>query len=115
MPAWTAADRITTIFQLGQEQKIVSIRFLDPTHEAGSSEFKPAPRLASLEGTTVAIISNGKKNTKPFFDAMETGLRNAHGVAEVVRLTKSNYSAPVEPEILQEAEKWQAIIAGVGD
>lgn len=93
----------------------MNIEFLDPTHEAGTSEFEVAPRLTSLEGATVAIISNGKKNTKPFFDAMETELRNSHGVAEVVRLTKSNYSAPAEAAVLQEAEKWQAIIAGVGD
>ena len=93
----------------------MSIRFLDPTHEAGASAFEPAPRLASLKGATVAIISNGKKNTKPFFDAVETELRDGQGVADVVRLTKSNYSAPVEPELLVEAEKWQALIAGVGD
>jgi hypothetical protein len=94
----------------------VSIEFLDPTHEAaGTGEFKPASRLASLEGAAVAIISNGKKNTKPFFDAMETELRTRHGVADVVRLTKSNYSAPAEAEVLQEAEKWQALISGVGD
>jgi hypothetical protein len=93
----------------------VSIKFLDPTHESGAGEFKPAPRLASLEGATVAIISNGKKNTKPFFDAMEKELRTSHGVADIVRLTKSNYSVPAEAEVLQEAEKWQALISGVGD
>ena len=93
----------------------MSIRFLDPTHESGSAEFKPAPRLASLEGATIAIISNGKKNTKPFFDAVEKALRDRQGVADVVRLTKSNYSAPVEAELLVEAEKWQALISGIGD
>jgi len=93
----------------------VTIKFLDPTHENGSAQFAAAPRLKSLEGATVAVISNGKKNTKPFFDAMELELRKTHGVAEVVRLTKSNYSAPAEAEVLQQAEKWQAIIAGVGD
>ena len=93
----------------------MSIKFLDPTHEASTSEFQSAPRLASLEGATVAIISNGKKNTQPFFDAMEAELRTHHGVVEVVRLTKSNYSAPVEADLLQEAEKWQALISGVGD
>lgn len=93
----------------------MSIDFLDPTHEAGSVEFTSAPRLASLEGTTVAIISNGKKSTKPFFDFVEKELRDRQGVADVVRLTKSNYSAPVEPELLVQAEKWQAIISGIGD
>ena len=91
------------------------ITILDPTHEDDSSAFTSAHRLDSLEGATVAIISNGKKGTKPFFDAFERELREAHGVAEVVRRTKANYSAPVERELLGEAEKWQALVAGIGD
>lgn len=93
----------------------MTIEFLDPTHETGSSAFTLADRLVSLEGATVAIISNGKRNTKPFFDAIADELKARHGVADVVRITKSNYSAPVEPELLQQAEKWQALISGVGD
>ncbi len=93
----------------------MSITFFDPTHEASTSEFTPAPRLTSLDKATVAIISNGKKNTRPFFDAMEAELKERHGVSNVVRLVKSNYSAPVEPELLEQAEKWQAIISGIGD
>ena len=77
----------------------MSIEFLDPTHEGNSAEFKLAERLTSLDGATVAIVSNGKHGTRPFF----------------VRIVKSNYSAPVEPEFLREAEKWQALISGVGD
>lgn len=93
----------------------MSIKFLDPTHEASTREFEMAPRLSSLNGATIAVISNGKRGTKPFFDALEAEFKGRYSVAKVVRLTKSNYSAPVEPELLQEAEKWQALIAGVGD
>jgi hypothetical protein len=91
------------------------IEFLDPTHEAGATGLTRAARLPSLAGATIAIVSNGKKNTKPFFDAMADELRAVHKVADVVRITKSNYSAPVEPALLAEAEKWQAIISGIGD
>jgi len=93
----------------------MSIEVLDPSHEADAREFAPARRLQSLEGATVGIISNGKKGTKPFFDAFERELVDRHGVARVVRLSKANYSAPAEPELLNEAERWQALIAGVGD
>ncbi len=93
----------------------MAIEFLDPTHEEGSAGFKAAPRLAKLEGATVAIVSNGKRNTVPFFDAMADELRTKYKVADVVRITKSNYSAPVEAALLEEAEKWQAIISGIGD
>ena len=93
----------------------MSIEFLDPTHESQSQAFVPAQRLASLNAATVAIVSNGKKGTKPFFDAFERELSDQYGVGRVVRLTKSNYSAPVEPGLLAESGRWQALIAGIGD
>lgn len=93
----------------------MTIEFLDPTHEMAYSEFQLAERVTSLDGATVAIISNGKHKTKAFFDAIEAELRERHNVADVVRLTKSNYSAPVEAGLLKDAEKWQALISGVGD
>jgi hypothetical protein len=91
------------------------MRILDPTHEGDAREFRPAKRLATLRGATVAIVSNGKKNTQPFFDALARELRERYEVGKVVRLTKSNYSAPVEPGLLNDAERWQALISGVGD
>ena len=93
----------------------MSIEFLDPTHESQCHAFAPAKRLASLDAATIAIVSNGKKGTKPFFDAFERELSGQYGVARVVRLIKSNYSAPVEPGLLAEAGRWQALIAGIGD
>ena len=91
------------------------MEILDPTHEGSAQGFRPAPRLHTLEGATIAIVSNGKKNTKPFFDAFERELRSRYKVAQVVRLTKANYSAPAEPGLLNEAERWQALVSGIGD
>jgi len=93
----------------------MSLEVLDPSHENDARAFAPAKRLKTLQGATLGIISNGKKGSKPFFDALERELVDRYGVGRVVRLTKSNYSAPVEPELLNEAERWQALIAGVGD
>lgn len=93
----------------------MSIEFLDPTHENVTTGFTLAPRLPTLAGAVVAIISNGKKGTLPFFDAFERELVAAHGVAEVVRITKGNYSTPVEAALLNDAERWNALIAGIGD
>ncbi len=47
------------------------MEILDPTHEGVSPDFAPASRLKSLDGATIGVISNGKKGTKPFFDALE--------------------------------------------
>jgi len=93
----------------------MGIEVLDPSHEDDARAFTAATRLGTLKGATIGVISNGKKGTRPFFDALARELRERYGVAKVVQLTKSNYSAPVEPELLNEAERWQALISGVGD
>jgi hypothetical protein len=93
----------------------MSIEVLDPTHESDPAEFSPAPRLPRLRGARVGIISNGKQGTEPFFDALARELRDAHGVAEVRRLTKANYSAPAEAAVWQQAAGLDALITGVGD
>ena len=91
------------------------MEILDPTHEGESPDFAPASRLQSLDGATIGVISNGKIGTKPFFDALEREFIDKYGVATVVRRTKSNYSAPADAEILEEAKQWHALVAGVGD
>ena len=93
----------------------MTIEVLDPTHEDQQGSFVLAPRLDTLEGRTIAVISNGKKGTRPFFDAYERLMQEQFQVAEVVRLTKSNYSAPVETALLTDAERWDALVAGIGD
>lgn len=93
----------------------MSIEILDPTHESDAVAFALATRRPSLQGATVGIISNGKRNTVPFFDAYEKELRETFGVANVVRRIKSNYSAPADPAIVKEAQSWDIVVAGIGD
>lgn len=93
----------------------MSIEILNPTHEDEATVNAVASRLTKLEGTVVGIISNGKKNTSPFFDSFETYLKLNYGVRQVIRRTKSNYSSPAEGSIIEEILGWDAVIAGVGD
>ena len=92
----------------------MTIEFLDPTHEAAADGFALAPRLSDVAGVTVGIVSNGKKNTGPFFDALEQALLAA-GVGRVEQVVKGNYSAPMEADVIQQAERWQALVSGIGD
>lgn len=96
-------------------EKAVGIEVLDPSHEDRVVGGDPAPRLASMKGITVGVISNGKENTRPFFDHIERILREQYEVAEVVRRIKGNYSAPAEDELMAEAMGWDAVLSGVGD
>lgn len=93
----------------------MTIRVLDPTNETVPLVGRPAPRLASLAGATIGFVSNGKEGTQGFFNHLEQVLRQNYGVASVVRRTKSNYSAPADPHIVDELRRWQAVVAGVGD
>lgn len=74
-----------------------------------------APRLMSLAGKTVGFISNGKEGTKGFFAHLDRMLREELGVTEVVLRVKSNYSAPADPEIVDEIARWHAVVTGIGD
>ncbi|MDH3682740.1 MAG: hypothetical protein OEV40_22635 [Acidimicrobiia bacterium] len=93
----------------------MTIEVLDPTHGEGAAPFAVAPRLESLAGATIGIVSNGKQGTRRFFDALSSELIERHGAADVVRLTKTNYSAPADADILDRAKEWHALVAGVGD
>ncbi len=93
----------------------MSIEILDPTYDDPPADFSPAPRIATLHGRTIGIISNGKHGTRPFFDALAHELRDRYGVGEVIEVLKSNYSAPAGDHVFDQARRWHALVAGVGD
>ena len=93
----------------------MTIRVLDPTNEVKPAIGALAPRTASLHGRKIGFISNGKEGTKAYFAHLERMLRDELGVAEVVIRTKSNYSAPADPHIVNEISHWDAVVTGIGD
>ena len=93
----------------------MGIQVLDPTHESDSDAFQLAPRLKQMEGVVIGVISNGKEGTRAFFDGYERALTETYGVAQVIRLTKANYSAPAQADIMSQALRCDAIVAGIGD
>ncbi len=93
----------------------MDLQVLDPTNETVPPLGEPAPRLTSLAGKTIGLISNGKEGSKGFFAHLDRMLRAEFGVAEVVTRVKSNYSAPADPHIVAEIAGWDAVISGIGD
>lgn len=93
----------------------MTLRVFDPTHEMKAAGIRQAARLASLQGATVGFISNGKEGTKRYFTQLDRMLREDLGVANVVWRTKSNYSAPADAHIVDEAREWHAAVTGIGD
>ena len=88
---------------------------LDPTFEERTTALGRAPALATLEGATVGLLSNGKTNVAPFLDEVEAILRREHGVAEVRRLRKPNMSAPAPREVMGELAGCDAAFSAIGD
>ncbi len=93
----------------------MTIEVLDPSYDERASALEPAARLERVAGTTLGIVSNGKRGTVGFFDALEAELRDRYDVAEVIRVVKPDYSAPAGDEIMDAAQTWHAVIAGIGD
>ena len=88
---------------------------LDPTNETAAPLGRLAPRLGSLKGKTVGIISNGKEGTKGYFAHLSRLLREEAGAADVIVRVKSNYSAPADAHIVAEIRRWDAVVTGIGD
>ncbi len=93
----------------------MNYQVLDPTRETAPPANSLAPRLSTLAGKTVGFISNGKEGTRGFFIHLEALLHQEFAVGEVIYRTKSNYSAPAEHAIIEEARDWDLTISGLGD
>jgi hypothetical protein len=92
------------------------ITVLNPTYAQGATiEVGLAARPPVLRGARVGMLSNGKIGTQIYFDHLERLIREQWEVADVVRRTKGNYSAPAEVALIQEAAEWEVMFAGVGD
>jgi len=95
------------------------IRILDPTlgGDARSTTAMPrAPRPASLSGITVGLLANGKSNGMALLDRIWRHLRERHGVADVVRVAKTNASAPVSDEDADHlAKRCGIVVTAIGD
>lgn len=88
---------------------------LDPTWGSETASFAYAERLPSLAGAVIGIVSNGKHGTRPFFAALGEALQANHGVAEVEVVQKPNYSAPADAATMDKAQRWNALVSGIGD
>ena len=87
---------------------------LDPIGYAGKAEKSLAPRLASLHGTTLALVDIGFPNGNIFLDRIESLLKDRYRVAEVVRHAKPAPTRVVKPEARQDiVSRCQGVIEAV--
>jgi hypothetical protein len=92
------------------------ITVLHPAAEDVAEPQRLAPRLASLQGTTVGLIDNHKRNANAYLEELGRLLQEAYGVSRVVTYRKISQSLPTPSEVLDQlASECDAIIHAVAD
>jgi hypothetical protein len=94
----------------------VPITVLNPTAAPMVREFRRAPRLATIEGATIALLNNSKANADVFLDELAGVLRERYRVGEVLFAGKSSSSKIAPSALLDDlAVRAHGIITGIGD
>lgn len=72
---------------------------LDPTTGFGEgAEFPLAPRPSTLRDQVLGVVANGLGDSEIMFDAISDALRDADGLADVVKVVKHSVAVPPSPE-----------------
>ena len=92
-------------------------RILDPTLRAAPPRATAhAPRPARLSGATLGLLANGKTHGMVFLERVAEHLAARHGLAEIVRVTKANASAPaLAADAAMLAKRCAAVVTAIGD
>jgi hypothetical protein len=92
----------------------MSLTVLDPTSERSATAIALTPRLASLDGLTVALLDISKPRGNVFLDQLELRL-NERGIA-TKRYRKPTYTKPAPVDLRQLiATECQAVIEALAD
>jgi hypothetical protein len=94
------------------------MRILDPTlgPPPAAVALPRAARPHGLSGATLGLLANGKSNGMALLDRLVERLGERHDIGDVVRIAKTNASAPVsdrDAEML--AGRCAAVITAIGD
>jgi len=83
------------------------MQLVNPFDEMTREPGKPAPRLDTLRGKTVALLDISKPGGSVFLDRLEKLLVEKHGVARVVRESKPTFTKPAPAEVLDRIRRAQ--------
>ncbi len=83
------------------------MQLVNPFDETQRDPGRPAPRLDTMRGKTVALLDISKPGGAVFLDRLERLLVEKHGVARVVREAKPTFTKPAPPEVLDHIRRAQ--------
>ena len=88
---------------------------VNPLDERSADPRPPAPRLATLEGKTLALLDISKPGGKGFLDRLEQLLKDRYGVARIVREAKPTYTKPAPGALLDRLAFVDGVIEALAD
>jgi hypothetical protein len=91
------------------------ITLVNPLNETPAQPATPAPRLAALNGKTIALLDISKPGGSIFLDRIEHLLKERHGVANVIREMKPTFAKPAPPGVIEKIRSADAVIEALAD
>ena len=89
---------------------------LHPAAEDLAQKQSLAPRLSGLQGMTIGLIDNHKRNADVYLEEMSRVLQEEYGVSKIVTYRKASQSIPTPDDVMDSlAEECDAIIHAVAD
>jgi hypothetical protein len=93
----------------------MSIRLVNPLNETATHAAPAAPRLATLEGKTIALLDISKPGGSIFLDRLERRLKERYGVAVVIRAMKPTFAKPAPAGVIEKIRGADAVIEALAD
>ena len=89
---------------------------LHPAAEDVAQKQSLAPRLSDLQGMTIGLIDNHKRNADVFLAELGRVFQEEYGVTKVVNFKKTSQSMPTPDGVMDQlAEECDAIVHAVAD
>lgn len=95
----------------------MATNLVNPLDERVPPEAAAPERLASLDGTRIALLDISKPGGSIFLDRLEGLLSDRYGVSEVLRYSKPTFAKPAPEAVLADIRKAQphAVIEALAD
>jgi hypothetical protein len=91
-------------------------RIISPMGRGAKQANRLASRKVSLEGTSVGLLFNGKRNGDILLAEIGNLLMERYGAKKVVTRRKPHFALPVPPDLVEEmAGQCDVVIAAIGD
>ena len=91
------------------------VTLVNPMNERTMQAAPAAPRLATLQGKTVALLDISKPGGNVFLDRVERLLKERYGVAVVIREMKPTFAKPAPPGVIEKIRGADAVIEALAD